>query len=235
MNKSLLSNNRGFTLVEVLIAVTIFGIVVSTLYSSFNIIISNINPMNTSLDDYGMAQNTMDRITKDLASLYLTSNAIYSPPDMETDDNAIDRFRFVSQAISINANSFSQLRFASLEHISFNRNQKPGIGIIKYYTEKSENGAIVLKRSDIGLIFYDGNQEDDSYNEPVLCERVLAFKLEFTDHEGKNYEEWDSDSSDFNFASPYSINIKLEIGDDNKTNVFETTIVLPVQREKNES
>ncbi len=143
--------HNGFTLVEVLVAITIFGIVVSTLYGSFNMVISNINPMNNSLDDYGMAQNAMARITKDLGSLCITSSAVYSKPDMGDDDNAGDRFRFVSQSVSTNSSSFSQLRFASFEHISFNRDQKPGIGIIQYYIKERQKN--ILKFLKTTLLF----------------------------------------------------------------------------------
>ena len=226
--------NNGFTLVEVLIAVTIFGIVVTSLYGSFNLIISNVNPINSSLDDYEMARSAMDRITQDLNALYVSPLNIYSPPDIET-ENVMDMFRFLSQPFEIGAGSFSQLRFASFEHISFMRNQKPGIGVLKYYVDISESGDFLLKRSDIGLAFYSEDTKDNFNNDPILCERLLEFKLEFTDQDGEQHEVWDSDSPDFAFASPYSIYIKLVIGDKTRPNVFTTTIVLPVKREKNES
>ncbi len=226
--------HNGFTLVEVLVAVTIFAIAISTLFASFNIVISNINPINAGLDNYEMAQNTMDRIQKDLTSLCLTHDPIYTQPGLEGFDDP-DRFRFVSKTISLDGNSFSQLRFASFDHLDFNRDQKSRIGIIKYYVESSENGTIVLKRSDIESVFYNEAKEYNTKNDPLLCERVKTFELMFIDQDGNIHEDWDSDSSNFGFSTPYSIRITLEIGDQEKSDIFATTIVLPTHREKNES
>jgi general secretion pathway protein J len=228
------SRHKGFTLVEVLVAVTIFGIAISTLFGSFNIVISNIDPIKAGLDNYEMGQNTMDRIQKDLMSLCLTRDPIYTQPGFEEFDDP-DRFRFVSKKIFLDGNSFSQLRFASFEHLAFDKDQKSRIGIITYYVESSEDGTIVLKRSDIGSVFYNETVEYNTKNDPLLCEKIKTFELMFIDQEGNTYENWDSDSSNFDFSTPYSIKIKLEIGDPKKSDFFATTIVLPILREKNES
>lgn len=236
------NRHKGFTLVEVLVAVTIFGIAVSTLFASFNIIISHIDPINDGLDDYEMAQAAMDRIKKDLISLCLTLDPVYSPPEMEGSDDP-DRFRLVSKTVSLDGNSYTQLRFASFEHIAFNRHQQSRIGIINYYVESLENGTIVLKRSDIGSVFFDESLENRTKHDPLLCERVKAFELIFIDQDGKPHEDWDSDSSNFDFATPYAVRIKLVIQDPGRSgersgkrsNSFSTTLVLPSIREKNES
>lgn len=232
-NRTKQNRPSGFTLVEVLVAVTIFGIVVSMLFGSFNIVISNVDPINAGLDEYEMAQNAMDRIKMDLKSLCLTHDSVYSRPDMEGNDDP-DRFRFISEIVSLDTQSFSQLRFASFEHLGFNR-KTSRVGIITYYAQQSEEGSIVLKRSDVAAVFYDGAQENNAGNDPVLCERVTSFELTFMDQDGNPHEQWDSDSSDFYFATPYSIKIKFEIGDGQRSNIFATTMVLPTQRDKDES
>ena len=226
--------HNGFTLVEVLVAVTIFAIAISTLLGSFNMVISNIDPMKTGLDNYEMGQNTMDRIQKDLMSLCLTPDPIYTQPGLEGFDHP-DRFRFVSEKKLLDGNSFSHLRFASFEHLAFDKDQKNRIGIITYYVESSEDGTIVLKRSDIGSVFFNETVEYNTKNDPVLCEKITALELIFIDQEGNIFENWDSDSSNFDFSTPYSIKIKLEIGDQKKSDLFATTIVLPIIREKNDS
>ncbi len=230
--------NSGFTLIEILLAITIFAVVVSTLFGSFNIIISSVDPINAGMYDYQMARTAMDRIKKDLISICLTNDSIYTPPDIYDTKNHQDRFRVMDETVSLGDNSFSQLRFASFEHITFNHNKKGRIGIIRYYVDASEDGAenssFVLKRSDIGLIFYDKTKKYNTKNDPLLCERVKAFKLVFIDQDGKPHEDWDSDSSDFGFATPSAITIKLEIGDEKISNIFTTTIILPVHRDKKE-
>jgi len=228
------NRNKGFTLVEVLVAMAIFAIAITTLFASFNVIISNIDPLNNRLDDYEIAQTAMDRIQKDLLSLCLTHDPVYTPPNME-DTDAKDRFRFVSQKISFDGISFSQLRFASFEHLSFETEAQRHIGIINYYVELSEQGDLVLKRSDINSIFFDEEKENIAKNDPVLCNRITAFELVFIDQEGKLNEDWNSDSPDFGYGTPFAIEIKLSIGKDEISHTFATTLVLPTVREKNES
>ena len=232
-------SSRGFTLVEILVAITIFAIAVSMLFTSFNIVISQIHPINASIDQYEMAQTAMKIIEKDLMSLYVTGYSLYSPPDLINSDTG-DRFRFTAKTVSIDENSFSQLRFASLDHINLNRDSRSVTGIIKYYTQVSEDGTIVLKRYDIGNIFYedkgkDETAEDNNNNDPVICENVKIFEMIFIDQEGNTHEDWDSDSSDYDFATPFAVRIKLVIGNDEQSNSFATTIVLPVFRKKHES
>ena len=58
----------------------------------------------------------------------------------------------------------------------------------------------------------------------------MTFK--FYDQEGTEYDLWDSDAKDFGFATPTSIGIKLELGNDSDAQLFETRVTLPVQRKK---
>ena len=228
-----IQGHKGFTLIEVLVAITIFAIAISTLFASFNMVISNINPINAGLDNYEMAQNAMDRIQKDLLSLCLTHDPLYTPPEMEESDDP-DRFRFVSKTVLLDGKTYTQLRFASFEHIAFNQAKKSRIGILHYYVEPLEDGTIVLKRADIDAVFFDETREHPTRNDPLLCKRVNTFELMFIDQEGETHEDWDSDASTFDFATPYAIRIKLVIQNKDRWDSFATTLVLPSYREKNE-
>lgn len=223
--------HNGFTLVEVLVAVTIFAIVITTLFASFTIVISNVQPIRTGLDHYEMAQNAMDRIKKDLLSLCLTPPPVYSPPDPNDPDDS-DRFRFLSEPVEFDGNTFSQLQFASFEHLNFNRGLQSRIGIITYRAERSENDGIVLKRSDIAAASQYTTEENSNRDAPVLCENMTAFELIFIDEDGNAYEYWDSDAADFKYGTPYAIKIKLVIGDADRSVIFSTTLVLSTHREK---
>ncbi len=229
-----LKRHSGFTLVEVLVAITLFAIVVSTLFGSFKMVISTINPLHQGLDDYEMARNAMDRIILDLKSLCLTHDPLYSPTDMEGAEHP-DPFQFFSEKVSVGETSFSLLRFASFEHLGMKGDPNTRIGILHYYVEMAENSTMVLKRADTAAVLFKGAEEMALRDNPVLCERVRSFELSFVDQEGKQVETWDSDASEFEFATPYSIKIKLEIGEGETFHLFSTTLVLPTRREKHES
>ena len=227
-------HHKGFTLVEVLVAITIFAIAVSTLFASFNLVISKIDPINTGLDDYDMARTALDRIQKDLAGLCLTHYPAYRAPEQEKMADP-DRFRVLSSRVSLDGKEFSQLRIASFGHLSFNREPDSRIGILTYYVAVSADGSPVLKRSDIGINFYDDTQENARANDPIVCKRVLAFELTFIDQEGNLHEAWDSDAPGFDFATPFAIQVSLTTGTLERPHDFSTTVVLPTYREKNET
>ncbi len=221
----------GFTLVEILLAITIFGITISTLFAVFNTVISGIEPMKTGMDDHRAALIAMDRIKQDLSSLCLTLEPAYLPPDIGT-DSLPDIFRFVSEKNMVKDSRVSSLRFASFEHITFRADDTSRIGIITYYVVRTDDDRLALKRSDTGLIFYDEQQNSNPARDPVLCNRVLAFELEFIDQNGEIRDVWDSDASGTEYSTPLAARIRLEVGDSQHAKQFETTVMLPVVRKK---
>ncbi len=226
----------GFTLVEMLLALTIFALVISILYAGFNTVMNPVNSVRSARDSHEAGRNAMMRIKWDLLSLCLTRNAVYIPSDRLASRDS-DRFRFVcrTQPIGQSRNSFSHLRFASFEHLGFNRESDGAIGIIIYQVRPGQDNTLVLQRRDLASALYSPlDEETDSGTGPVLCERVKAFELKFMDREGNFHGEWDSDSSDFKFETPAAVIIRLETSDSNQSYVFETTVRLPVVRKNNE-
>lgn len=231
---NIIKTQAGFTLVEILLALSIFAFVITTLFTTFNTVISGIGPMKSGMDDYKAAQIAMNRIQKDLMSLCLTLDPAYVQADIDQEIRP-DKFRFVSQIAQLNQSQFSDLRFASFEHLAFNPKDTNGIGIIHYYVTRLDDESLVLRRSDTGAVFYKEDQPVNPEKDPVLCDRVLAFELSFTDQKGELKESWDSDSSDFGYGTPLAIRIKLKIGDEQRSANFETSIALPLIREQDET
>lgn len=228
-----LHNKTGFTLIEILVSLTIFAIIILTLFTTFNTATSGVETMKTSVNDYQKAQIAINRIKKDLSSLCLTLDPTYLPPDI-TDKNIPDRFRIVSETSLLGDSEVTTLRFASFGHLVFSQEDTNKIGIIKYYVD-AQDDYLVLKRSDTGLFFFNENQENDPVKDPVLCDRILTFKVEFIGQEGDIKNTWNSDASDFGYGTPIAAKIRLEVGDTLQADCFETTILLPVVREKNDS
>jgi general secretion pathway protein J len=231
---NIITRQSAFTLVEILLAISIFAFVITTLFTTFNTVISGIGPMKTGLDDYKAAQIAMNRIQKDLMSLCLTLDPAYVLPDIDQEIRP-DKFGFVSETTQFNQSQFSDLRFASFEHLAFNPKDTNRIGIIHYYVTELDNKGLVLRRSDTGAVFYKENQPVNPAKDPVLCDRILAFELQFIDRKGELKESWDSDSSDFGYGTPMAVRIKLKIGDEQRSANFETSIALPLIRKQDES
>lgn len=221
----------GFTLVEILLALTIFAIAMTTLFTAFNTVISGVEPLKSGMNDFKSARIAMDRIKTDLMSLCLTLDPAYLLPPEADPDAPPDQFRFVSETGFLNGSQFSQLRFAAFEHLAFSPRDVNRIGIIRYYVDVRDDSAFVLKRHDIGAAYADDDKTGIRSTDPVLCDRILAFDVTFTDQNGDPKDTWNSDGSDFGYGTPLAATIQLEVGDEQKSARFETSIFLPVFRE----
>ena len=220
---------RGFTLIEILLAFLILGIVMTTLLASFNAVFSSTDTLKNSARYFDMAQSCMNRMTFDLEALYITRPPLFKVPNF---DAPPDPYRIVGSYSDVDGTSFALLRFASNAHIPFNRSTKNGIAEIVYYVQRDSEGRRVLRRRDT-LFPYPPFEE--SNGDPVLIEDVKSLTIKYFDGEGTEYEEWNSDTEEFGYATPAAIGIQLEIGSESSSYTFETTVRFAVHRKKIES
>jgi len=69
-----------------------------------------------------------------------------------------------------------------------------------------------------------------SGKDPVLCEGLKSLVFSYVDGDGATHESWDSESEAFDYTTPRAVGIKLELGDDAASFLFQTTVILPVYR-----
>jgi len=219
----------GFTLLEILIAIFIFAIVVTTILGSYNAVFSNAENIDESIDFYEIAGNCMHRMTLDLKSIYVSLPPEYTPLDF---DDPPDPFRFLGDITSMGDSTFSRIRFTSLTHLPFGKSIQNGIAEIIYYVQETEDNNYVLRRSD-SLYPYETFEEKGS--DPLLCENLKSLLFTYYNQEGEKFDLWDSDSENFNYYTPKTVEIQLEIGDDSVSVRLETFVALPVFRGKEES
>ncbi|MDX2441928.1 MAG: type II secretion system protein GspJ [Desulfobacterales bacterium] len=220
------NTETGFTLVEILIAISIFAIIITTIFGSHNFVFSSAKVVEEDLAAYEMAKSCLSRITDDFQSLHVCLPPEYTPLDSDDDE---DPFKITGETADAGSGSFSRLMFASRAHVSLEKNIQEGIAQIAYYVQKSDESTYVLRRAD-KLYPYEPFEEKKS--DPVLCENVKSLVFKYYDEEGGEYDAWDSDSTDVDYSTPRAIKITLEIGDDSSFLPFETMVKLPVFREK---
>ena len=216
---------RGFTLVELLLAVVILGLVVTTVLVSYNTVFSTTGELETISSLYEMARNCLKQMTVDLESIYISPPPIYKRPEFDEDPSD---FRVVGLSKDSSGTGFAQLRFASRAHLPLENSTRRGIAEIVYYVQTREDGSQVLKRSD-NLYPYPEFEEKGA--DPTLCEHVKSLAFTFFDNEGSENDSWDSESDSFDYATPRAIGIELEIGDETRSHSFKTLVKLPVSRE----
>jgi general secretion pathway protein J len=228
---------RGFTLLEILLAVFIFGIIMTTLFGSFNAIFGQVSTMETRASGYDSVKTCLDRMVEDLSSLYITPSDLYPLYSSGKTEKKSDIHRVLGETATAGEKRFSRLRFSSWAHLPLEGNIQKGVAQILYYVQNVE-GRYLLKRADT-LYPYPSLEEyplEKNNTDPVLCVNVQSFSIVYLDHEGKEYESWDSDSEEFAHSTPKAIGIKLTLGEgEEQDSIYaETRVLLPVSREKKE-
>jgi len=142
----------GFTLLEILIAISIFAIIATTVFGSHNFVFSSAKVVEEDLAAYEMAKGCLSRIADDFGSLHVCLPPEYTPLDSDDDE---DPFKITGETADAGSESFSRLRFASRAHVAFEKsiqegekNIKEGIARIVYYVQKSDESRYVLRRAD---------------------------------------------------------------------------------------
>jgi len=220
--------DRGFTLLEIMIAIFIFAIVVTTIFTSYNSLLSGNETSDQGIASYEMAKNCLDRMMVDLESIHLTLPPGYSPPVL---GEPPELYRIVGEILDIQGVSFPRLRFTSLAHLSFGEKTEKGIAEIVYYVQASGDGTYVLKRADN---LYPYGTFEEKAGDPVLCTDVKSLTFKYYDQDGTAYDLWDSDDEDFGYSTPKAIDINLELAESSGSLRFNTMVSLPIYRKKKE-
>ena len=218
----------GFTLLEIMIAISIFAIIATTIFTSYSALLSGSETSDQGTASYEMSKNCLNRMIVDLESIHLTLPPGYSPPVL---GEPPDLYRIVGAIFDIQGVSFPRLRFTSLAHLSFGGKTEKGIAEIVYYVQASGDGNYVLKRAD-NLYPYETFEE--KAGDPVLCTDVKSLTFKYYDQDGTAYDLWDSDDEDLEYSTPKAIDINLELAESSDSLWFKTMVTLPVYRKKKE-
>jgi general secretion pathway protein J len=211
---------------EILLAFLILAIVMSTILGSFNAVFSTTDTLENSSNYYDMAKNCLNRMSLDLNALYVTQPPFYKKPES---DDPPDPYRLEGSNDDVGGIGFATVRFTSSAHLPLDNSSGGGIAEIVYYVQEKTDGQLVLKRAD-HLFPYPEFEKKGS--DPILCRHVKSLAFKYYDAEGEESEEWNSDTDDYDHATPTAIGIQLEIGNESQSYTFETTVHLAVHRKK---
>lgn len=214
---------KGFTLFELLVAITIFSFLVTAMYGGLNSLLSNAEALTRSASVYEAARVCLDRVAKDLRSVYVSVPPAYTVPEFNDEP---DPYRFVGSGTGQDV----RLRFIAFSHVPLGKGLMAEAGRIVYYLHTPRGSDTrVLMRNDM-VLQYDTKIEEG--NDPVVCENITSLELVFYDADGWEHDRWDSDSSEFSYATPRAVRIRLVVEEGGRRYPFETMISLPVYREK---
>ena len=225
-------NRYGFTLLEILIAIFIFAVVLSIIYSAFLGTSRVINETEEEAEIYSMARITLDRMLDDLESLYVPQNPA---EPTEPDSDKVTGADFVGEDKELDGRPADSLRFMSRAHIVFSEEDRPsGTAAIEYYVKESddeeegEEPHFVLFRSDTPELEEVPGKGTGGL---VLCEKLVSIDFTYYDAEGDEHDSWDTTAEAFEGRIPSMVSISLELEntrDPEAPYKFFTTVAIPM-------
>lgn len=213
---------KGFTLLEVLIAIFLFAVILSILYPSYTGTFRNIETAQSQSEIYHMARVALQRITEDLQSAYLPEHPGASQPGEES-----PRRGFLGQDATLDGRAADGLQFASEEHIPFHDGDRKGRGHIIYYVKEKED-MFTLYRSDTPEF---ENPPGEGTGGFVVFEGLYSIDITYQDEEGETYDQWDSSTEPFKNKLPVLVSVQIECMDPSEPNSpirFMSSVALPM-------
>ncbi len=209
---------RGFTLVEILIAIFILGVVLTTIYAAYSGTLRVIKELDDESRIYKMARITVDRMSRDICAAQRSGSV----------------FVFQSEKKSLGRREFNTLFVWSAGHLVFDEDELSGQpASIAYFVKEDKDGSFSLWRSDVA----GPKPSTEKKNEGglIICQNLQALNLKFYDEGGKDYDVWDSQSSieQQKGKPPKIVQIELtmeNLRDIEKPYKFTTKVFLPVRK-----
>ena len=215
----------GFTLLEVLIAIFIFALVASAIFTTYTGTFRIIDESESRADICEMAGIALERISEDLESAYI-SNTEQTPGTDKTNPAVM----WVGEKKELMDRSYGSLRFLSLAHLSFSEEEpvaKPS-EIVYYVATKGEEDLLELYRSDTPL---SNERPEEETGGLLLCEGLLSIVFTYYDSEGEPHETWDSGGGESKGKLPSRVSISMELADSTNPDMpykFMTGVEIPM-------
>lgn len=214
----------GFTLIEILISLIMFATVMTALYTSFNSFVLSSHRLNQILEVDDSVQGGLGIVRTDLMSSFVVRPPRYQKPEST---KISDPYRFVLEEETVDGESFSRLRFASLNHLPLDGTDQMGPAQIIYYVRSASDTGFDLCRSDSLQPYGDGDVSDC---DPVLFKSVKRVSITCTGIDGESASRWNSESSAIGYATPASVRLTITVASEGLETVVDADIELPASR-----
>lgn len=204
--------NRGFTLLEVLLALAIFSIVAIATVKHIQQVQTTKEIAFVELDNYNGLRAAVDMMRYDLSQAF---HVLYE--DLGADNkNALMQNQPVPHTLFDGRKS--DLIFTSLSHRNFyaNRRESEQTEISYFLQPKQGNRYPSLAKRESEMIDSDLYSGGQVY---TVMENVTELTFQYWDEkQGKWVDDWHSDSGDYRDRFPYAVKMRLSaVGAGNKT------------------
>ena len=214
---------KGFTLLEILLALTIVSLLISILYATFHQSMAATAYVEKKTQFVQKGRLILERMTGELNSAFIPHQPVASSPfrygmvgeSSKTEDDFRDRldFTFFAELQVEGSTGGSEILEAG-----YFLGREPG-----------RKGFTLYRRQDRAI---DGDLQKGGRSE-AICNGVRSLKFIFFDSGGNPLQEWNSITGDFRNALPSRIEIRLKLEDpDGRVQSFRTQVSLPLGKGK---
>ncbi|SHH98314.1 PulJ/GspJ family protein [Desulfofustis glycolicus] len=176
MRSGAIGRPTGFTLLEVLIAISLFAIAVSIVYALYGAMISVVDRVEEKMAHNDRIQVALERINHDLAGLYRG-----------------ERGYLIGRSIDYRGDE-PFLEFLSTTRLVFDPSQPPlPLTLIRFYLQDDDEDTAVLLRSESPILPGQDEYDDVEGVKTVLCRGLGDVEVSYF-RGMEERDEWDSSS-----------------------------------------
>ncbi len=213
---------RGFTLIEVMVAVAIVAMVTTMVAASFRQTIRTKNAVEAQAGRYRTVRIALDRISREISQAYLSQHEDTSQPERRT--------MFVAKKRS----DVDEVRFSFFGHQRLYQDaNEADTAQVQYYGGRDpydSRKTNLLRRETRRL--QNLKIEEQNNEVAIACDDVVRFKLDFYDAREKVWrEDWNTTTADGQpDRLPSKIRITLTVQDERGQEVpFQTQVRVAMQ------
>lgn len=211
------AGKAGFTLLELLLAVFISGLVFASIYGAYSSTLSTARDIDEDARSYKTARVALDRMTRDLSAVLPYAG----------------EYVFVANRDFFRNDRFGNLTVWSAAHLAFGEDDVSGSpASIRYFVRENPGGqGFSLWRSDTaGVRPQPGRTPSGGV---IICPDITALAFTFFDENGREHETWDSTRYINQGRAPHRVLIELVLANARRPESplrFTTSVYLPEKR-----
>ncbi len=218
-SKFCINRPGGFTLLEILIAIAILALVISSLYGAYSSTLETTEIVASVRNVDQVARLSLVQMADDFKSLY------YEKPQAESEDSP---YHF-GGGMEVEGEEGAIVEFAATSHLGFDMTF-PNLRInrVSYILEKQPDNELYYRLVRKELAFADlPGERDETVVE--LADGIESLTLTYLNEEGQTFSQWDSKAKETEGLLPRLVQIRLQMAGD-KSRVFTTSVAIREQQ-----
>jgi type II secretion system protein J len=225
------TDQKGFTLVEILVALAVSATVLVTLFTAFRTFSTSAAAVRRDIEHQGETRPGLTVMMADLEQVFIIQPPRYQKPAIDDDP---DIYRFEVQKSTVDGRIFSRVGFASRNHLFTGKDPGGRVVKIDYYVHRNgdrfdlHRSERVIDRPDRVIPF---ETRTDPCLDPVLFKNIQAFVVTCTDENKEEHRTWSSDDNAPEFTLPVRVTLAVEAAPKAGGQVITTAVALPVSRQ----